>query len=173
MRHRPHPSGADAVQWVTASWPTRANGAGRMRTSKGIMSATSPSWRRKDGRSPPRGTDAWRLAAGHPWSCAAAATRASPMVAMRDPASDVLGTGEPRETATRTRGSERGRGNRTPQGTSLAAYSTARPVLTREWGNGPRKRYRALLQATEVRGQHGEDHRFGQRHKEVARHAAE
>jgi hypothetical protein len=51
-------------------------------------------------------------------------------------ASDVLVTGEPRETETLTRGSERGRWKSTHQGNSLAAYSTACTVSTRGWGNG-------------------------------------
>jgi hypothetical protein len=101
-----------------------------MRTSKCIMSANSPILRRKDGRSHPCGNDAWRLAAGHPWSCAVAATSASNMVDTMDQASDVLVTGEPRETETLTRGSERGRWKSTHQGNSLAAYSTARTVTT-------------------------------------------
>jgi hypothetical protein len=56
------------------------------------------------------------------------------MVDTMDQASDVLVTGEPRETETLTRGSERGRWKSTPQGNSLAAYSTARAVLR---GRGP------------------------------------
>jgi hypothetical protein len=52
------------------------------------------------------------------------------MVDTMDQASDVLVTGEPRETETLTRGSERGRWKSTHQGNSLAAYSTARTVTT-------------------------------------------
>jgi hypothetical protein len=43
--------------------------------------------------------------------------------------SDVEVTGEPRDTETVTRGSERGRWKSTHQGNSLASYSTARTVL--------------------------------------------
>ena len=46
-----------------------------------------------------------------------------------DRVSDVKVTGEPRDTETVKRGSERGRWKSTHQGNSLASYSTARTVL--------------------------------------------
>ena len=48
---------------------------------------------------------------------------------MTDQVSDVEVTGEPRDTETVKRGSERGRWKSAPQGNSLASDSTARPVL--------------------------------------------
>jgi hypothetical protein len=51
-------------------------------------------------------------------------------VDMTGQASEVQVTGEPRDTETVRRGSERDRWKSTHQGNSLAIYSTARPVLT-------------------------------------------
>src|SRR5262249_28129856 len=90
-------------------------------------------WRQQD---PPQyrpGNAGWPPASGNPWWFVAVAMSTSNTDDMMDQASDVKVTGEPRDTETVKRGSERGRWKSTHQGNSLASYSTSSPVLEQRW----------------------------------------
>jgi hypothetical protein len=131
MRLRPSQGGVDGVRSWIGYGLKPATCADRPSLSKGLMSASSPIWRRQDPLPPRPGSAGWPPARGPPWWSVAGATSRSNTGDRTDQVSDVEVTGEPRETETVKRGSERGRWKSTRQGNSLASYSTVCIVLRR------------------------------------------
>ena len=129
MMRQPRPFGAGAAKWLNASWRKSVNCADHRSTLKCTTSANLPILRPKRKTSHRAGSAGWWLASGtHWWYVDPAMSVFNTDIMMGQPF-DVQVTGEPRDTETVTRGSERGRWKSTHQGNSLASYST----LVRFW----------------------------------------
>jgi hypothetical protein len=128
MMRQPSPPGVGAAKRLHACWRTSANCAVPRSPSKGTTAARLPISRPKRETSPRAGSAGWWLASGKRWWCVDPAMSVGKTDTTMGPPFDVQVTGEPRETETVRRGSERGRWQSTHQGNSLASYSTARPV---------------------------------------------
>ena len=137
MMRQPSPSGVGTAKRLNAFWRKSANFAAPRSTSKCTTSASLPILRPKRETSHRAGSAGWWLASGNRWWCVDPAMSVFNTDTTMGPPFDVQVTGEPRDTETVTRGSERGRWKSTHQGNSLASYSTSRAVLRGLGGSNP------------------------------------
>ena len=135
--NRLHLSGAAAVKWSSVCWPRNASSADRKRALPFTTSVSWQTWLPRDGRSSLCGRNGWRPDGVKHSLSVDAATKRSTMGNTMGKLCGVKVTGEPHDTETVKRGSERGRWKSTWLGNSLAAYSTSRKVLRGPWGETP------------------------------------